>query len=253
MKRETELFMSHLLETDGPITDFLDADYTFVNRPLAKHYGIGGEWARGKAHEFQRVSLSDARRGGLLGMGSVLTVTANGIETSPVIRGVWLLENVLGTPPPPPPDDVPPIDPDIRGATSMREVLTKHRENATCYDCHMKIDPPGFALENFDPIGGWRTHYPAGKKQGPKIDASGELASGEGFGDVAAFKKLLLERKELFARMLTERLLTYAIGRRVEVLDRGEVDRIVKEVDAEGDGMRSLVEEVVMSEVFRNR
>lgn len=254
MKQETQLFLQHLMESNGPITDFLDSDYTFVNKPLANHYRLPiEEFAPEKAHEFRRVSLEkDPRRGGLLGMGSVLTVTANGIETSPVVRGVWLLENILGTPPPKPPDDVPAIDPDVRGTTTIRDRLTKHRESATCYDCHMKIDPPGFALENFDPIGGWRTHYPAGRKQGPKIDSSGELASGEPFAGVDEFKKLMLDRRDLFARMLTERLLTYAIGRRVEALDRPEVDRIVEKVAESGYGMRTLMEEVVASPIFQS-
>ena len=253
MKRETQLFTRHLIENDGPLTDYLDADYTFVNKPLAEHYRIPATFNPEKAHEFQRVALTDRRRGGLLGMGSVLTVTANGIETSPVVRGVWLLENILGTPPPPPPDSVPPIDPDVRGTTTIRDQLTKHRESAACYECHQKIDPPGFALENFDPIGGWRTHYPQGKKQGPKIDASGELASGEAFGDVTAFKKLMLDRKELFTRMLVERLLTYATGRRIEALDRPEVDRIVAEVAKNDDGLRTLIRESVTGPVFRSR
>ncbi len=252
MKRETQLFLRHLIEDDGPVTDFLDADYTFANKPLAEHYRLPVDgFAPEKAHEFRRVSLEkEPRRGGLLGMGSVLTVSANGIETSPVIRGVWLLENILGTPPPQPPDNVPPIDPDVRGTTSIRDRLTKHRESATCYDCHMKIDPPGFALENFDPIGGWRTHYPAGRKQGPKIDASGELASGEAFTDVTDFKKLMMDKRDLFTRMLTERLLTYAVGRRVEALDRPEIDRIVKVVGEHDYGMRTLLDEVVSSPIF---
>lgn len=254
MKEEPRRFTRHLIENNRPITDFLDSDYTFANQALARHYRLKVEFDPETAHEFRRVSLADQpARGGLLGMGGILTVTANGIETSPIIRGVWLLENVLGTPPPPPPDDVPPIDPDIRGATSIRDQLTKHREQETCFDCHQKIDPPGFALENFDPIGGWRTHYPAGKKQGPKIDASGELSNGDTFKGVADFRSRLLDRKDLFARMLTERLLTYATGRRIEVLDRPEVDRITEEVAAEGYGMRTLIEEVVGSATFRSR
>ena len=254
MKEETRLFTRHLIEKNGPITDYLDSDYTFANAALARHYRLDVEFPPEKAHEFRRVSFAgQPARGGLLGMGSVLTVTANGIETSPVIRGVWLLENILGTPPPPPPDDVPPIDPDIRGATSIRDQLTKHREQETCFDCHQKIDPPGFALENFDPIGGWRTHYPAGKKQGPKIDASGEFSNGDTFAGVTEFRKRLLDRKDLFARMLTERLLTYATGRRIEVLDRPEVDRITEAVSEDEYGMRTLLEEVVMSSVFRSR
>ncbi|NNM30477.1 MAG: DUF1592 domain-containing protein [Akkermansiaceae bacterium] len=253
MKRETSLFTRHLLDTNGPITDFLDAGYTFVNKPLARHYGLDAEFETGKAHEFRRVEITDRRRGGLLGMGGVLTVTANGIETSPVTRGVWILENILGTPPAPPPDDVPPIDPDIRGATTIRDQLKKHRDSPACYDCHRKIDPPGFALEGFDPIGAWRTHYPMGRRQGPRIDTSGELGNGRWFRDVVEFKELLADRKDFFARMLAERLLTYATGRRVEPLDRPDVDRIVRELADADHGMRTLLEKVVTSPVFRSR
>ena len=254
MKRETQLFLRHLVETNGPVTDFLSADYTFVNHDLAKHYDLNADFDPETAHEFQRVSIVDRkRRGGLLGMGSVLTVSANGIETSPVVRGVWLLENVLGTPPPPPPDDVPPIDPDMRGATTIRDQLAKHSQLETCAGCHRKIDPPGFALENYDPVGAWRNNYPKGKNQGPKIDASGELNGGGSFEHVGDFKTLLLERKEPFAFALTERLLTYATGRRIEALDRPEVERIVTKLKKDGYGMRTLINEVVMSPVFLSR
>jgi hypothetical protein len=197
MKRETRLFMRHLLDEDASVTLFLDAPYTFVNQPLADLYGLGQIAPPGQAQEFRRVDLPDRRRGGLLGQGSVLTVSANGIETSPVTRGVWLLENLLGTPPAPPPDNVPPIDPDIRGAKTMRDILTKHRDNPGCFECHQKIDPPGFALENYDPIGAWRSHYPAGRKQGPRIDASGELPGGHAFQDITGFKDHLLHRHAL--------------------------------------------------------
>ncbi len=250
MKTETRLFMRHLLEENLPATRFLDADFTFVNQALADLYELGRIAPPERAHEFQRVSLKDGRRGGLLGQGSVLTVSANGIETSPVTRGVWLLENLLGTPPAPPPDNVPPIDPDIRGATSMREILTKHRDNPGCFDCHQKIDPLGFALENFDPIGAWREHYGDGKKRGPRIDASGELPDGSRFADVTELKKVLLARKESFARMLTEKLLAYACGRRMETLDRPEVDRIVADLKSRDYPLRDLVESVVSSALF---
>ena len=223
-KRETQLFLRDLLERDASIVNFLDCDYGFVNQPLAKLYGLGDIAPPEKAPEFRKVQFTDRNRGGLLGQGSVLTVTANGIETSPVVRGVWLLENILGTPPPPPPDDVPVIDPDVRGAKSIRELLSKHRESPNCYGCHQKIDPLGFALENFNPIGQWRTSY---GKAG-KIDAAGELPSGQAFTDVAGLKKILVERRDLFARMLTERLLAYACGRRMEALGPagGEEDRV---------------------------
>ncbi len=252
MKRETQHFMRHMITEDRPITEFLDADYTFLNKPLAKHYQLPATFAPDNAHRFQKVALTDRRRGGLLGMGSVLTVTANGIETSPVTRGVWLLENILGTPPAPPPDDVPPIDPDVRGAKSIRDQLAKHRDSPACYECHRKIDPPGFALENFDPVGAWRTHYPMGKKRGPLIDASSEFPNGDGFQDIAEFKSLLLKRQKLFARMLTGRLLTYATGRRMEALDRPEIERIVSTLSKNQGGLRRLIHLVVQSPIFRS-
>lgn len=248
-KRETQLFLRDLIERDASIVNFLDADYGILNQSLAKLYGLGDIGRPEQAHEFRKVAFNNPNRGGLLGMGSVLTVTANGIETSPVVRGVWLLENILGTPPPPPPDDVPVIDPDVRGAKSIRELLSKHRESPNCYGCHQKIDPLGFALENFDPIGQWRTSY---GKAG-KIDSAGELPSGQKFSNIADLKKLLVERKDLFARMLTERLLTYACGRRVEALDQPVVKKITTALPKSDYGMRTLVEQVVLSEAFRSK
>ncbi len=249
MKRETQLFMRDLVDRNESLLRFIDADYTFANRALARHYGLPDAIDPAKGHEFQRITFATPQRGGLLGQGSVLTVSANGIETSPVIRGVWVLENILGTPPPPPPDNVPPIDPDIRGAKSMRDLLAKHRDNAGCFECHRKIDPLGFALENFDPIGGWRSNY--GK--GPVIDTSGELPNGQRFDDVAGLKRVLLQRKDQFARMLTERLLTYACGRRIEGLDRPAVDEIVATTAKENFRLRDVIEAVVTSPTFRSK
>lgn len=250
MKRETQLFMRHLIDDNESLVSFLDSDYTFVNQSLATLYGLGNICPPEQAHEFHRVSLPDHRRGGLLGQGSVLTVSANGIETSPVTRGVWLLENILGTPPAPPPDNVPPIDPDIRGAKSIRDIITKHRENPTCYSCHQKIDPLGFALENFDPIGAWRTHYTLDKKQGPPIDAAGGLPGGQAFPDITGLKQILVSRRVPFARMLTEKLLGYACGRRTEAIDRPDVDQIVSQVAKENYGLRRLIELIVLSDTF---
>lgn len=256
MKSETHHFLRDLIERNGSITNFLDSDYTFLNRPLAEHYRIDtAPFTDANAYDFQRVSLSDRRRGGLLGMGAVLTVSANGIETSPVVRGVYVMENILGTPPPPPPDEVPALEPDIRGATSIRDQLAKHRELATCADCHQKIDPPGFALENFDQIGRWRSTYPQTNKKIPavKIDPSGELYDGSQFNQISDFKKLLLSRKDQFTKNLAEKLLSYGAGRRIELLDRPRVDKIVAAVKEQDYGMRSLLEEVVTSEIFVSR
>ena len=247
-KIETRIFMRDLIDRDASLVNFLDSDYSFLNQPLATHYELGDLGDPAKAHEFRKVSFKTDKRGGLLGMGSVLTITANGIETSPVTRGVFLLENILGTPPPPPPDDVPAIDPDVRGAKSIRELLSKHRESPNCYGCHQKIDPLGFALENFDAIGDWRPRI--GKT---KIDSGGELPSGEKFEDVAGLKKIVVQRKDLFARMLTDRLLTYACGRRMEALDEATVEKIVTELPKKQYGLRSLIEAVIMSEPFLNR
>ena len=246
-KEETKLFVRDLIDRDASIINFLDCDYTFVNQPLATHYELGELGDPARAKEFRKVSLTDPRRGGLLGMGSVLTISANGIETSPVVRGVFLLENILGTPPPPPPDDVPAIDPDVRGSKSIRDLLKKHRESPSCYGCHQKIDPLGFALENFDPVGSWRTSIDK-----TKIDSSGELPSGEKFSDVVGLKKILKKRQRLFARMLTDRLFTYACGRRMESLDESTVEKTVEKVSKAKYGMRSLIEAVVMSELFRS-
>jgi hypothetical protein len=249
MKRETQLFTRDLIDRTDSILQFLTANYTFANRPLARLYGMENAVPPEKGHEFQRITFKSPERGGLLGQGSVLTVSANGIETSPVIRGVWVLENILGTPPPPPPDNVPPIDPDVRGAKSMRDLLAKHRDSPACYECHRKIDPLGFALENFDPIGAFRTKY----EKGAPIDTSGELPGGKHFQNVGELKKILSERKEQFARMLTDRLLTYGCGRRMEGLDRPAIDRVLAETK-EGDyRFRDLLEHVVTSQTFRSK
>jgi hypothetical protein len=243
MRQETRLFVRELLDQNLSVDNFLDSDFTFLNKRLAEHYGIDATLTGNK---FQKVSLTDRRRGGLLGQASILTVTANGIDTSPVVRGVWLLENILGTPPSPPPPDVEPIDPDVRGAATIRDQLEKHRSIASCNDCHRKIDPPGFALENFDPIGGWRTSYGRGKP----IDSSGQLSTGQEFKDVADFKKLLLARKDQFARALTTKLLAYSLGRHVGLSDRPNVDRIVVSLNERGSGFRDLIKLVVTSEPF---
>lgn len=249
MKRETQLFTRDLLDRNASIVRFLDADYTFANRPLARLYGVEDAVPAEAAHEFRRIAFADPRRGGLLGQGAVLTVSANGVETSPVTRGVWVLENILGTPPAPPPDNVPAIDPDVRGAKSMRELLAKHRDNPACFECHRKIDPLGFALETFDPIGAARRTY----ARNVAIDTSGELPNGQRFADVAGLKRLLVERKAQFARMLTERLLTYACGRRIEAMDRPALDAILAATKADDFPFRDLIEQIVLSETFRSR
>ena len=245
MREETRLFTRHLIENNLSIVNFLDADFTFVNKPLARMYDLKPPEGPG----FQKVNLPGGRRGGLLGQASVLTVTANGIDTSPVVRGVWLLENILGTPPNPPPPDVKPLDPDIRGAKTIRDQLKKHRENPSCYDCHRSIDPLGFALENFDPIGNWRETY----GRDSKIDGSGELPNGKVFDDISGLKKILVEQQDQFAAALTAKLLAYAMGRPIEPADRPQINKIVKALKKRGDGFRDLIELVILSEPFRSK
>ncbi len=257
MKKEASLFFSHVLRENRPVTDFISADYTFVDKRLAKLYGLPEKETLRLADGFERVSLAgNPQRGGVLGMAGVLTVSANGVETSPVTRGVWVWENILGVVPPPPPDEVPAIDADTRGASSIREKLEKHRADKACAECHRKIDPLGFGLETFDPIGRWRAHYPAakGNGQGSKIDASGEFSSGEAFADFDEFRKRLVEtRTEALTRALISKLLTYSTGRHMEPLDSFEINDILKRVQKDNYGFQTLVVEVMTSEIFRSR
>ncbi|MGB7343220.1 MAG: DUF1592 domain-containing protein [Pirellulaceae bacterium] len=255
MKREARLFFRNLLNENGSVMDFLAADYTFVDKRLAKLYGLPERESLRLADGFRRVSLQkNKQRGGVLGMAGVLTVSANGVDTSPVTRGVWVLENILGITPPPPPDEVPAIDADVSGATTIREKLAKHREDKTCYVCHRNIDPLGFALETFDPIGRWRDKYPKIKGKTPKIDPSGKLPSGETYLDFAAFKQVLLEnRRELFARHLIEKLLCYSTGRHMERSDQFEIDEVLGRVKADDYGLQTMVTEVLTSKIFRSR
>tara|TARA_Y100001934_G_scaffold264075_1_gene340456 strand:+ start:1376 stop:3871 length:2496 start_codon:yes stop_codon:yes gene_type:complete len=244
MQAETESFFRHILGNNLPLKEFLDADYSFLNRELALHYGIAGV----EGNTLKRVALKDSQRGGLIGQGAFLTASANGVDTSPVVRGIYVLEKLLGYSPPPPPPDVPIIEPDIRGAVSVREQLEKHRENITCAECHRKIDPLGFALENFDAIGGWRNDYGPGNV----IDASGKLPSGKSFDNLSEFRVALLEREDEFKRCLTEKLMTYALGREVEVLDRPDIDAILKGLEAEDGGLHDLVRLIVLSKSFQS-
>ncbi|QDT04887.1 hypothetical protein K227x_32840 [Rubripirellula lacrimiformis] len=256
MKQEARQFFRNLLDHNGPISDFLDADYTFVDKKLAKLYQLPEQDTLRLADGFQRVELDqNKQRGGLLGMAGVLTVSANGVDTSPVTRGVWVLENILGIRPPPPPDEVPALDADTNGATTIREKLAKHSEDKTCIVCHRSIDPLGFALETFDPIGRWRTKYPKpnGKGSGAKVDPSGKLSTGEEFDDFTSFKKSLLEsRREMFARNLVEKLLTYTTGRHMERVDQYAIDDILDRVAADDDGLQTMVIEVLASPIFRS-
>ena len=264
MIRETELFFGELLKNDLSLTNFVSSDFAMLNGRLAKHYGIPGI----EGWEFQRTALPpDSHRGGVLTMASVLKVTANGTTTSPVLRGAWVLDRILGTPPPPPPDNVSAIDPDIRGATTIREQLAKHRTVESCGVCHRQIDPPGFALESFDCIGGWRDWYRVTGNGGPvtvdgrrmpyhkgkPVDPSDELPGGQHFENIDQFKQLLLKDKPQLARALTSKLLTYATGRAPQAADREAVEAIVTKVGEKDYGLRSVVHEIVLSETFRTK
>jgi len=245
MLRETRLFTRYLMEKNLSLLNFLNSDFTFANKTLARFYGL----PKMKGYVFQKVSLPNKTRGGLLGQASILTVTANGIETSPVTRGVWVLDNILGTPPSPPPASVKPLDPDTRGTKTIREQLAKHRNAASCNECHRKIDPPGFALENFDPIGQWRSRY-----QGKQVvDASGAFSTGETFHDVVGMKKILLGRKDQFTRALIGKLLTYGTGRRVEAIDRPEINRLLHEVKKNDYRFRDTLLLVIGSPLFQSK
>ena len=244
MRRETELFFRHVLDHNQPPREFLDADYSFLNRELALHYGINGV----EGNALKRVSLKGTGRGGLIGQGAFLTASANGVDTSPVVRGIYVLEKLLGYTPPPPPPDVPTIEPDIRGAVTIRGQLEKHREIATCAECHRKIDPLGFALENFDAIGGWRTEY----GRNLPVNASGKLPDGATFKTPDEFRRLMAGRHEQFTRNLTEKLLTYALGRELIALDRPQLDAITARMKQPHAGLRDLVEAVVLSKAFQS-
>lgn len=242
MLDETKLFVRELLDKNLPVGNLIDSDFTFLNADLAKLYGVKSD----VGHQFEKVSLKGVpTRGGLLGQGAVLTASANGVDTSPVVRGVWVLENLLGTPPSPPPPGVPAADPDIRGAKTIREILDKHRTDTACNVCHRKIDPHGFALENFDPIGRWRSGY----ESGLKIESDGQL-EGQKFANVTEWKRILRSKEPEVARGLVTKLLEYATGRKMGAADRRELDRLVSESVQTNYGMRDLMKLAVTSPIF---
>ena len=261
MVREGEGFFRQLLSEDLPITNLLDSDWAMLNQRLAKHYGIEG--VRGL--ELRKVKLpADSVRGGVLTQAGVLKVTANGTTTSPVLRGAWVLENILGQPVPPPPPNTGTIEPDTRGATTIREQLDKHRHVESCMVCHVKIDPPGFALESFDPIGEYREKYLkwvvtnaekgyGNVLPGAPVDPSGKLASGEAFANVREFKKLLLSHSDAFAHCLTEKLFTYGLGREMGFSDRDAIDAVVARTMKDGGGLRTLIHAIAESDTFFTR
>jgi hypothetical protein len=243
MRAETEMFFRHILDKNLPPREFLAANYTFLNRELALHYGLPPV----EGVQLRQVTLPKGERGGLLTQSTFLTASANGVDTSPVVRGVYVQHKLLGYTPPPPPPDVPLIEPDASGAKTIREQLAMHRENATCASCHQKIDPFGFALENFDAIGGWRENYSGDQK----IDPSGDLPTGEKFKGFTDFRTLLIARHEQFTRSLTEKLLTYALGRGPDFTDRAAIDGIVNDMRTPGRGFRDMIHDVIASAPFR--
>lgn len=241
---QTDMYFADLVKTNGPIGLLIDSDYTYMNESIATVF-YGRKDVKGES--MRRVATNDRRRGGIFTQPSVMTSTANGVDTSPVVRGVWVLENVFGTPPEPPPPDVEPLSPDLRNAKTIREQLDVHRQQEACHSCHRKIDPLGFAFENFDPIGRWRDRYPKG---GAVIDASTTTSTGRKVADIVEFKKLLLDQEQLVVRCLTRKMLSYATGRVLESTDRGEVDEIVGKLEAQDNRIRDLIKLVVQSRIF---
>ena len=267
---ETELFFAEILRENRAIETFVDPGFSYRSARLNQIYGTDLEGL-----EMRRVTLErDSRHGGVLGLASVMMATANGVDTHPVLRGVWVLENVLGSPTPEPPPDVPAIAPDTSGATTMRDQLNAHRADAACARCHDRIDPVGMILENFDPVGRWREHYPVytkppdgaealkeeyystvgkGAVLGPPVDAVATLADGTRLESVTDLKRHVLERIDQFSLCLAEKLLVYATGRPLVFRDRRAADAIVAETKAKGNGFQDLVLAVVQSESFRIR
>ena len=246
MRQETRMLFESIVQGDHSVMDLLNADYTFVNERLAKHYGIPNVYGS----QFRRVAITDPNRRGLLGQGSILTVTSYPARTSPVQRGKWILTNILGTPPQPPPPNVPPLTENAEGGKvlSVRERMEAHRANPVCAGCHKVMDPIGFAMENFDAVGQWRK-----TDDGAVIDASGTLFNGAKVDGPASLRRMLASRPETFVGVMTEKLLTYALGRGVEYWDMPAVRAIVKEAGTNQFRFSSLVLGVVESTPFQMR
>ncbi len=267
MIEETHRYFREVLDQDLSLLTFIASDFTFLNERLARHYEIPGILGQ----KFRKTTLpADSVRGGVLTQASVLKVTANGTNTSPVLRGAWVMENILGQSTPPPPSNVPAVEPDIRGATTLREQLARHRNEDSCAVCHDKIDPAGFALENFDVVGGWRNNYRTlgdgerpGFSQHPitfawiryriglPVDSTGRTSDGQSFSDIREFKQLLLKQKNAIATGITEKLVTYALGRRIGFSDRQDIQNIVKRSAQNDYGFRSLIHDIVQSDMYR--
>lgn len=264
---ETRAFFAELLRDDLPARNLVASDFAMLNEKLASHYGL--PVVQGVALKKTRLP-NDSVRGGLMTQASVLKVTANGTTTSPVVRGAWIMERILGQKPPAPPPSVPAVEPDIRGAATIRQQLEKHRTQESCNACHAKIDPPGFALESFDVMGGWRERYrsEAGgelakglAKSGQKfsfrwalpVDASGELPDGRKFSDIREFKQLLVSNEKQIARNLARQFTVYATGAPVGFADRSHIEALLDRASSSHYGVRSLIHELVQSDLFRNK
>jgi hypothetical protein len=266
MLRETRSFMTELITQNLSTSHLIDSPFAMLNARLAQHYGIPGVTGL----NIQKVTLPpNSKRGGILTHASVLKVSANGTNTSPVVRGVFVLDRLLGTEPPPPPPGIPGVEPDIRGASTLRELLDKHRDSETCNSCHRIIDPPGFALENYDVIGGWRDRFRSigegeqvkltvqGRKVryrlGPPVDSTGELPSGATFNNLADLQKILLADQDRIARCLTEKLLTFATGREMTFADRPEIEHLVAESKTRQHSLRDLIHAIIQSPIFTTK
>ncbi|HEY7336092.1 MAG TPA: DUF1592 domain-containing protein [Bryobacteraceae bacterium] len=248
--RETELFFGSIVHEDRNVLDLMTANYTFLNERLAKHYGVPNIYGS----HFRRVTIADEARRGLLGQGSILMVTSHTDRTSPVVRGKWVLDNLLGAPPPPMPANVPPLNENARTdgkILTMRERMEEHRSNPYCASCHQIMDPIGFALENFDAVGAWRTRE--GGTHGTLIDASGQMLDGTKVNGPVELRKALLRRPEIFAGTLTEKLLTYALGRGLAYYDMPAVRAIVRDASKQDYRFSSLILGIVKSTPFQMR
>jgi hypothetical protein len=269
MLAETRAFFHEMIAADLGVTHVVDSDFTYANQRLAELYRL----PQILGTQLRRVPLThDSRRGGILTQASVLKVTANGTTTSPVERGVFVMTQLLGDPPPPPPPTVPAVEPDISGATTIRQQLAMHREDPSCASCHTKIDPPGFALESFDVMGGYRTRYRSveigdeipdllihgGRRSGVReslvVDSSGQMPDGTTFADIDAFRQWLVstQRSQLGDNLLRQ-FIIYATGRPVGFADQQEFDRLLQSLESSDFGIRSMIHVVVQSQLFLNK
>jgi hypothetical protein len=266
--------LSEALEKNLPLVDLIDPDFTFTNTRVGRDiYALGKEWVTQVASKSDNTSDASGptfrieiprggRMGGLLGMAGIMMATANGVDTQPVVRGKWVLENILGDPPPPPPASVPAITPDTRNANTIRELMAAHTANEKCAGCHKKLDPPGFVLENYDAIGKWRDAYPLhiigpnGKvttKPGPAVNAASVMPDGTALHDVTDLKRYVREHLDQFAGCLAEKLFTYATGRTPSYADRKELHLAANKVLGAKGGFRDLLLMVIETEAFRMR